>query len=201
MRVQESGILIEWFVRVSFQLTAADVQATLTSSSASQNVADLYHYVNSALNLKQQFDVKKITKSLLDALKVDSSILNQAYALNIAYVLNENEKPFYNNIEDLLDQADEVDKKFLQYDGGVAVTSMVLEGIFDLSEKLKALPAKFDQARLTKFTNYLISKKYPTNVKAAYFLLRISLKLTDNKVSGQASGLGPYETLVSKLKI
>ena len=140
-------------------MAVADVQATLTSSSSSQNVADLYFYVNSALNLKQQIDVKKITKSLLDALKVDSSILNQAYALNIAYNLNENEKPFYNNIEDLLDQADEVDKKFLQYDGGVAVTSMVLEGIFDLSEKLKQFPAKFDQARLTKFTNYLISKK------------------------------------------
>lgn len=165
------------------QLQVADLQSTITAASSSQSLADLYYYVNTAsLNLKQQIDVKKLNKQILDALRADSSILNQAYALNIAYYLNENEKPFYNNIEDLLDQADEVDKKYLQYEGGIPVTSLVLEGIFNLCEKLKQIPAKFDQARLTKFTNYLISKRYPTNAKAAYFLLRASLKLTNNQV-------------------
>jgi hypothetical protein len=62
-------------------------------------------------------------------------------------------------------------------------TGLVLEGIYALSEKLKQWPAKFDQQRLIKFINFLISKRYPTNVKSAYFLLRAAIKLTDNQVS------------------
>ncbi len=34
--------------------------------------------------------------------------------MHIAALLNENNKIFYESIEDILDQADEVDKKFLQ---------------------------------------------------------------------------------------
>ena len=59
---------------------------------------------------------------------------------------------------------------------------MVLEGIFELAEKLKQFPVKFDQARLTKFVNYLSSKRHPTNIKSAYLLLRVSLKLSENQV-------------------
>ena len=70
-----------------------------------------------------------------------------------------------------------------KYEGGVGTTSLVLEGIFALSEKLKQFSPKFDQARLTKFVNYLTSKRYPTNVKSAFFLLRAALKLSDNQVT------------------
>jgi hypothetical protein len=59
----------------------------------------------------------------------------------------------------------------------------VLEGIFALSEKSNKLPAKFDQARLAKFVNYLTSKRFPTNVKSAYHLLRASQKLANNQLS------------------
>jgi hypothetical protein len=59
----------------------------------------------------------------------------------------------------------------------------VLEGIFALSEKSSKLPAKFDQARLAKFVNYLTSKRFPTNVKSAYHLLRASQKLANNQLS------------------
>ena len=71
----------------------------------------------------------------------------------------------------------------LKYEGGVGTTSLVLEGIFTLSEKQKQLPAKFDQARLAKFVNYLTSKRFPTNVKSAYHLLRASQKLAQNEFS------------------
>jgi len=84
---------------------------------------------------------------------------------------------------DILDQADEVDKTFLQYEGGVGTTSAVLEGIISLSEKFQKLPATFTRDRLTKFVNYLISKRFPTNIKSAYFLLRATVKLTDNKLA------------------
>lgn len=85
-------------------------------------------------------------------------------------------------IEDILEQADEVDKKYLQYEGGVGTTSLVLDGIFELSARMKQFPEKFDQTKLTKFVNYLTSKRLPTNARSAYFLLRAALKLTDNQV-------------------
>ena len=65
----------------------------------------------------------------------------------------------------------------------MGTTSLVLEGIFVLAEKQKQLPAKFDQARLAKFVNYLTSKRFPTNVKSAYHLLRASQKLANNQFS------------------
>lgn len=165
-------------------LTPSDFQTTLNNGASSKNVADLYFYTLVAQNLKQALDSKVIKQSVIDGLKSDSSIVNQAYSLHIATLLTaEHQKTFYDTIEDIVDQADEVDKKFLQYEGGVGTTSLVLEGIFALSEKSSKLPAKFDQARLAKFVNYLTSKRFPTNVKSAYHLLRASQKLANNQLS------------------
>lgn len=162
-------------------LPTADYQAALTNAANGLNVPDLYFYTLTAQLLKQPVDAKKVSKNVLDGLKKDSSILNQGYSLHIASLLSEGQKTFFDTIEDILDQADEVDKKFLQYEGGVGTTSLVLEGIFELSEKLKQFPAKFDQQRLVKFVNYLTSKRHPTNIKSAYYLLRIAQRLSDNQ--------------------
>ena len=74
----------------------------------------MYYYVLTAETLKLKLDSKKVAKSLTDALKADSSIVNQGFSLHIAAKLEENNKPFYDSIEDILDQADEVDKIMLQ---------------------------------------------------------------------------------------
>ena len=50
-----------------------------------------------------------------------------------------------------------------------------------MSEKFNALPAKFTSERLGKFVNYLISKRFPTNIKSAYYLLKAASKLSNNK--------------------
>ena len=71
---------------------------------------------------------------------------------------------------------------FKKYEGGVGTTSLVLEGMILLAEKFNQLPAKLDQQRLTKFVNYLSSKRFPTNIKSGFFLLRNAAKLTNNKV-------------------
>lgn len=97
--------------------------------------------------------------------------------------MSENHKVFFDTIEDILEQADEVDKKYLQFDGGVGTTSLILDGVFELSAKHKQFPAKFTQDRLAKFVNYLTNKRFPTNIKSAYFLLKLSKTLTDNQVT------------------
>lgn len=163
------------------QLPNAEFQATLNAAASSKNVAEIYFYTLIAQTLKLAIDSKAIKQNLIDGLKTDSSIVNQAYSLHIAtHLTAEHQKTFLDTIEDILDQADEVDKKFLQYEGGLATTSLVLEGIFALAEAQKpaVLTAKLDQVRLGKFVNYLTSKRYPTSVKSAYHLLKASLKLT-----------------------
>jgi len=162
-------------------LDIASFQATLAKGESSTNVPELFYFVMTLETLKKTFDSKKVAKSLTDALKTDSSILNQGYSLHIAAKLADGFKPFYESIEDILEQADEVDKTSLQYEGGVGTTSIVLEGIFALSEKLNKLSVKFTNDRLGKFVNYLISKRSPTNIKSAYFLLRTANKLSNNK--------------------
>lgn len=163
------------------QLDSSSFQNTLEKAESSSKVTDLYYYTMAAQTLKLKIDAKKIAKSLTDALKSDSSIVNQGFSLHIAAKLSDSNKPFYESIEDILDQADEVDKVMLQYEGGVGTTSIVLEGIFEMSEKFNSLPAKFTSERLAKFINYLISKRFPTNIKSTYFLLRTANKLTNNK--------------------
>ena len=44
----------------------------------------------------------------------------------------------------------------MKYEGGVGTTSLVLEGILLVSERVKQFPTKLDQSRLTKFINYLV---------------------------------------------
>lgn len=162
-------------------LDVASFQATLSKAESSTNVLELFYFVQTSATLKKTFDSKKVAKGLTEGLKADSSILNQGYSLHIASKLADGFKPFYESIEDILEQADEVDKVTLQYEGGVGTTSIVLEGVFALSEKLNKLPAKFTNDRIGKFVNYLISKRSPTNIKSAYFLLRTSTVLSNNK--------------------
>jgi len=179
-------------------------------------VSSLYHYSRIVHNLPKQqsttaADQKSLSNRLLEALKKDSSILNQAYALHIAASslasagagAGAEAKRFFAGVEDLLDQADEVDKRFVQYEGGVGTTALVLEGIFELSERVGApkLSAKLSHAKLAKFVAYMTSKRQPVNIKSAYFLLRACLKLSDNKyaiplVLNRASPISQTEPII-----
>lgn len=165
------------------QLNAADFQDVLTAASSSLNVAELYYYSEIATIFKQPIDLAKLKKSLLDGLKKDNSILNQGFSLHIATLFDIQDKTFYNNIEDILEQADELDNKYLQFEGGIATTGIILDGIFKLASKFKQMPAKFTQDRLTKFTNYLTSKRHVSNLRSSFYLLNIAVKLEDNQFS------------------
>lgn len=55
-------------------------------------------------------------------------------------------------------QADEVDGRMLQIEGGLSVTSIVLTGASSLAAKVKK-PLPLTGAQAVKFANYLISKE------------------------------------------
>lgn len=46
----------------------------------------------------------------------------------------------FDRIEDCVAQADEVDGKYLQFEGGVSVSAVAISGIYALSEKANKTP-------------------------------------------------------------
>jgi len=71
---------------------------------------------------------------------------------------------FVERLEDALVQADEVDGRLLQFEGGLSVTSVVLTGAAALAQKAKKpLPLTGDQ--MVKFANYLMSRRSVQQVK------------------------------------
>jgi hypothetical protein len=61
--------------KFSFKLPAADFKDALERAAGSQRVPDLFYYTFAALSLKQPIDSKKISKNVLEGLKLDTSIL------------------------------------------------------------------------------------------------------------------------------
>ena len=67
-------------------------------------------------------------------------------------------------LEDALVQADEVDGRLLQFEGGLSVTSVVLTGAAALAQKTKK-PLPLTGEQFVKFANYLISRRSVQQVK------------------------------------
>ncbi|XP_023235921.1 dolichyl-diphosphooligosaccharide--protein glycosyltransferase subunit 2-like isoform X2 [Centruroides sculpturatus] len=144
------------------------------------SVHDLYFSVLSLKNLALAVDSNKVTKALTSALKKDDSVLNLGYAFHIASQLQGDLTPFFERIEDAIVQADEVDGKYLQFEGGLTITATIISGAYRLAEAAKKAPAiSNDQA--IKFTNYFLSRKFVQTVKGAALLLDMLKILTENK--------------------
>jgi oligosaccharyltransferase complex subunit delta (ribophorin II) len=63
-------------------------------------------------------------------------------------------------------QADEVDGKILQFEGGLSVTSIVLTGATNLAGKAKK-PLQISGEQASKFANYLMSRKSVQQAKVS----------------------------------
>jgi len=109
-------------------------------------------------------------KALTEALKKDDSLLSLGLAFHVATHLDGDVTAILERVEDALVQADEVDGRMLQFEGGLSVTSLVLTGAATLSAKAKKeMPITGEQA--VKFANYLLSRKSVQQPKGALHLL------------------------------
>ena len=73
-------------------------------------------------------------------------------------------------IESAFAQADEVDGKLLQFEGGLSITSLIINGAFKLSSTLnKPLPLTEEQA--AKFVAYFLTRRSVQQAKGAAVLL------------------------------
>lgn len=70
----------------------------------------------------------KVAKNLLALLKKDDSLTSLGYSFNIAVDLGTHGKSIVDRVEDAIAQADEVDGRMLQFEGGLSTTALVLNG-------------------------------------------------------------------------
>lgn len=96
---------------------------------------------------------------------------------------------------------------FFQFEGGLKVTSDVVNGIFALANRVNSTPAITEvcivsittvcvtfitplpppvpQEQATKFGNFLVTSKYTASLQDAAYLLSAARTLAENKVSLQ----------------
>ncbi|CAL1297560.1 unnamed protein product [Larinioides sclopetarius] len=163
------------------KLTVTGLQQTLDAAiSEDSSMQDIYHAVLSLHNLNLKIDSAKVAKVVTAILKRDDSVINLGYAFNVASVLQKDFKSFFERIEDVIVQADEVDGKYLQFEGGLGITATTISGVYRLAEAAKTAPAlSADQA--IKFANYFLSRKFVQTVKGAAQLLDVLKIFATNK--------------------
>jgi len=141
--------------------------------------ASIFFAANSLVSTGAKLDSAKVSKALTAALKKDDSLLSLGLAFHTASLLDGDLSKFTDRIEDAVVQADEVDSKMLQFEGGLSVTSVVLTGAARLAVKAKQLlPVTGEQT--VKFANYLMSRKSVQQVKGAFHLLEAVQTMAEN---------------------
>lgn len=131
--------------------------------------------------LGSKLDSATIYKALNAGIKKDDSITNLGYAFQIASVVDgADAKGIFDRIEDAIVQADEVDEKMLQFEGGLSVTNLIVSGAYRLCEKLNKSPAITKQ-QAVQFANYFLSRKSVQSAKGGFHLLEALTSLTSNK--------------------
>ncbi|XP_064653150.1 dolichyl-diphosphooligosaccharide--protein glycosyltransferase subunit 2-like [Lineus longissimus] len=144
-------------------------------------VVTIYFAFFALKNLGLAADSQAVHKALQGALKKDDGPLSYGYAFHIASELSGvDTKKYFDAIEDIVAQSDEVDEKFLQFEGGLFTTSVTVNGAYKLAEKSKKAPV-IAADKVIKFTNYFLSRKHVHQLRAASNLLAVTKTLSDNK--------------------
>lgn len=187
-------------------------QSTLTAIKSSLNkdigtAQEIFYNIQSykAINEPLTADLKsKVTKNLEKILKKDDSLNSLGHGFLVASELGTSAGFVFDRIEDAIVQADEVDGKMLQFEGGLSITSLIINGALKLTEALeKKLPLTEEQ--LVKFTSYFLSRRSVQTAKGASVLLeslRLISSLSENvPVSIETIGNGQIYPESQKLSI
>lgn len=121
----------------------------------------------------------KISKNLQAIMKKDDSLQSLGYGFYMATEFWAAGAFALDRIEDAIAQADEIDGKMLQFEGGLSITSLVINGAFKISAlNLKPSPISAEQAK--KFATYFLSRRSVTTAKGASVLLE-SIRYIQNQ--------------------
>ena len=123
-----------------------------------------------------------VLKALQDALKKDDGVVSLGLAFNLASAtLSKTEAAtIFDRVEDAIVQADEINGKILQFEGGLTASSLVVTGAYNLAKTVgKAPPISKMQA--VKFANYFLSRRSVQMVKGAWSLLSALTVMSKNE--------------------
>ena len=163
------------------KMSPVNAQKVLTEAiKETSSVADIYSAYFALKNLGLSVDNAKTTKALAEALKKDDSPLSYGYAFLVSSEIGGDVKKIFDSIEDIIAQADEVDEKYLQFEGGLYATALVLDAAYKLADTAKKAPTIAEE-KVSKFANYFMSRKHVHQTRSAYHLLSVVKTLTDNK--------------------
>jgi oligosaccharyltransferase complex subunit delta (ribophorin II) len=129
-------------------------------------------------------NAESVMKHVAEGLKAsDVSVINQVFAVQAASLLaktKQHHSDVFTLVEDIVGQADEVNGKYLQLEGGLGVTAFFIEGAFKLAAKLDQQP-QILKNKLQQLAAYVMSRRDSQNVKNVYFVLLAAQTLSDNK--------------------
>uniref|UniRef100_A0A336MZ42 Dolichyl-diphosphooligosaccharide--protein glycosyltransferase subunit 2 n=1 Tax=Culicoides sonorensis TaxID=179676 RepID=A0A336MZ42_CULSO len=142
------------------------------NSSTTQEVYFNF-FATKALKLALQPEtLLQISRNLQLVLKKDDSLSSIAHAFYVASELGTHGEFALKRIEGTLAQADEVDGKYLQFEGGLSITAAVISSVFKLTSNLnQKVPLTTEQA--TKFTAYFLSRRSVQTPKGVSSLLEV----------------------------
>ncbi|XP_037806658.1 dolichyl-diphosphooligosaccharide--protein glycosyltransferase subunit 2 [Lucilia sericata] len=132
----------------------------------------------------EEATVAKIVKNLQELLKKDDTLSNLGYAFSVATELGPSAAFIADRIEDAIVQADEVDGKLLQFEGGLSITALIINGAFKTAKTFdKALPVSPEQT--VKFASYFLSRRSVQTAKGAHVLIEAlkTLSTSSNKIA------------------
>ena len=167
---------------LTFCLLFQTLKDALTGSDTS--AADIFNAVSAQVALGAKPDGAAVSKALQAALKKDDSLANLGLAFRAAAAAASSASDataVFERVEDAIVQADEVDGRMLQFEGGLSVTSSIVTGAYALASKAGKSEPGFKREQAVKFANYFLSRKSVQTAKGGLALLEALSALADNK--------------------
>lgn len=156
--------------------------------------------------MKEDAMKEKLAKKLLALLKKDDSLSSLGYGFYVAGHLGAAASSVVDRVEDAIAQADEVDGKMLQFEGGLSVTSLVINGALRVAV-YNQKPVPLTPEQTTKFATYFLTRRSVTQAKGASLLLESLRTIMDEKkiapvaIRVADNGQLPPEDPVIKIKV
>ncbi|XP_055531785.1 dolichyl-diphosphooligosaccharide--protein glycosyltransferase subunit 2 [Wyeomyia smithii] len=163
----------------------AKVTDSVKSLSQKQfsSAQELYFYFHSVKNINHPVDEAqkvRLAKNLQTVLLKDDSLSSLGHAFAVAAEIGTHGAATYDRVEEAFVQADEVDGKMLQFEGGLSITALIVNSAFKLASSLqKPIPINADQA--VKFATYFLSRASVQTPKGVSILLEALNTLSSQK--------------------
>ncbi|EFA03003.1 dolichyl-diphosphooligosaccharide--protein glycosyltransferase subunit 2 [Tribolium castaneum] len=136
----------------------------------------------------------KVAQLIQAKLKEDDSLQSLGHALHAAALLGTSGNFIQDRIEEVVVQADEVDGKLLQWEGGLTTTSLLITGLLRFPG---AKPLNAQQAE--KLATYLLTRRTVQTPKGALALLEATTSLASSDISPVSITIaGPAQVTLDK---